>query len=131
MTTRCTPRSLAMIAGAMLAFATLFTLGASTAEAACANINIINNTTCVVKVYVVCTGLPATLYTVPAMSSVVAPIPAGCNPQIVPIICGNRRNLPPGCINNVDVGGCCANVCYSITACFVRFDPVPGPCPCP
>jgi hypothetical protein len=133
MTTRCSSRTLAMMAGAILAFAVLFTLGASTAEAVCANVTVTNNTPCVVKLYFVCPGTTAIPVTVPANSAVVVPLPAGCTPQVVPIICGGRRPMPlgPSCFTNVSVApGCCGTVCWDPVACTVIYTPTFGPCPC-
>jgi hypothetical protein len=65
------------------------------------------------------------------MSVQLVPIPAGCTPTAVPIICGNRRPLASGCLVNVSVAaGCCATVCYNPVACTLVYTPTAGPCPC-
>lgn len=132
MITRCTSRSFAIIAGAILAFAAIFTLGGSSASAVCPNVTVTNNTACNVTLYFLCPGTTAIGPIVVGPGAVVVvPMPAGCTPQAVPIICGNRRVLPGGCFNNVSVApGCCATVCYNPAACTVVFNPTPGPCPC-
>lgn len=133
MTTRCISRSLAIVAGAILTFAAIFTLGASTASAQCTNFTIINNTSCTVDIYLICPGFPASPYTLPPNNTFNIALPAGCGtPEIVPIICGNRRTLRPGtCFKNVSVApNCCADVCYDITTCTVTYTQVQGPCPC-
>jgi len=133
MTTRCSSRSLAMVAGAILTFAAIFALSSSTASAQCSNISMINNTSCTITIYLICPGFPASQYVIPPNNTFNVALPAGCGtPEVVPIICGNRRPIAPGaCFTNVSVApGCCANVCYRITACTVTVDPVPGPCPC-
>ena len=132
MTTRCSNGPVASMTGALMTLAAIILVASSTARAACPSVGVTNNTSCAVTMYFLCPGLPAIgPITVGPMSFVPVPIPAGCTPTAVPIICGNRRLLTTGCIFNVSVApGCCATVCYDPVACTLVYTPTLGPCPC-
>lgn len=134
---------LVALAGMMMA---LLSFGAATEARAAYNsadatavksmlirITVINNTGFTVTVCVVCPDGSVHCVTVPPGGVGVIVVPDNCNPLLIFIwICGRRVFLPPGggCVNNVNVGGGCANVCYNPADGTVTVTPAPGPCPC-
>ncbi len=94
----------------------------------------INNTPFTITICIVCPDGSVRCIVVPPGGIVRIIIPDECNPfRLFIIICGTRVFLPPGggCLNNVNVGGGCADVCYDLGTQTVTMTPSPGPCPCP
>ncbi len=116
---------------ALFIAAFLLLLGADASAQKRGTLAISNNSKCDVTL---CGPRGLNCVTIPAGSDLRIEVPCVTSPLYVRT-CGTLREIPLGsCIENVNLGPCCARICLvtGIVSCtyFLSIDPVDTRCPC-
>lgn len=116
---------------ALLVAAFLLTMSVQASAQQQGSLTISNNASCAVTV---CGPKGGNCITISPGSNITLQVP--CDYTILTVeICGKLQRMSLGeCRNNVNIGACCANICYvpGIIACtsFLSIDPSTLRCPC-